>query len=56
MQREKCFRKLAPVYVDAETLAKKLIKTGLARVYVGGKRTGWCNELNKSQLVTNLLL
>ena len=42
IQRGKYFRLLADVWVDGESLAQGLIKAGLARVYDGGKRLGWC--------------
>lgn len=44
MRRGKYFRILANVYVEEMSIAKFLIYQGLARVYDGGKRKGWCGE------------
>lgn len=43
IERGKYFRILADVYVDGENLADGLIKSGHARAYDGGKRSGWCD-------------
>ena len=42
MQRGKYFRILADVYIDGNSLADDLIKSGHARAYDGGKRLSWC--------------
>ena len=44
MQRGKYFRILANVIIDGVSLGDSLLSSGLARVYDGGKRGGWCEE------------
>lgn len=41
LQRDKYFRLLADVYVDNQSLAAMLLKSGLARPYNGGTKTSW---------------
>jgi micrococcal nuclease len=36
-------RRLARVTVDGEPLSSRMMETGLARVYTGGRRGGWCS-------------
>ena len=43
-RRGKYFRILANVIIDGESLADSLLKNGLARLYDGGRRVGWCDE------------
>lgn len=43
IQRGKYFRILARVSIDGQDLGRQLIQAGLARVYDGGTRQGWCN-------------
>jgi endonuclease YncB( thermonuclease family) len=35
-------RRLARVLVDGVPLAGRMVETGLARAYAGGRREGWC--------------
>ena len=44
MQRGKYFRILANVIIDGKSLGDSLVSNGLARIYDGGKRGGWCDE------------
>ncbi len=37
-------RILADVYVDDESVAKKMLETGLVRKYYGKKRQSWCHK------------
>jgi len=41
MKRGKYFRIVAEVWIDGKNLGQELIKTGLAKSYDGGKKTGW---------------
>lgn len=43
MQRGKYFRIIADVYVDGESVAGHLIRSGLAYEYFGGTRQSWCD-------------
>ncbi len=45
IKRGKYFRLLADVYIDGKSLAENLIGTNHGRVYRGGKRLCWCDEL-----------
>uniref|UniRef100_UPI002147E37C thermonuclease family protein n=1 Tax=Endozoicomonas sp. ONNA1 TaxID=2828740 RepID=UPI002147E37C len=42
IKRGKYFRLIAYVYIDGKDLSEMLINAGLARVYNGGSRRGWC--------------
>lgn len=42
LQRDKYFRLLADVYVDGQSLAQMLLKSGLARPYNGDTKGSWC--------------
>lgn len=42
LRRDKYFRLLAEVYIDNNSLAEMLIKSGLAIPYDGGTKKGWC--------------
>ncbi len=37
-------RRLAVMSVDGVPVAERMIATGLARAYDGGRRAGWCNS------------
>lgn len=37
-------RVLGSIFVDGESLSKRLIEEGLARPYYGGTRQPWCND------------
>ena len=43
IQRGKYFRILANVIIDGKSLGDSLIEDGLARLYDGEKRSGWCS-------------
>ncbi|MBD3419097.1 MAG: thermonuclease family protein [Chitinivibrionales bacterium] len=41
IRRDKYFRLLADVYVDRWSMGKEMIRVGLAKEYLGGKRPSW---------------
>jgi micrococcal nuclease len=43
MKRGKYFRVIADVYVDGKSLKDIQVKSGLSRLYSGGKRLSWCD-------------
>ncbi len=43
IKRGKYFRVVADVFGDDQSLAEKLISTGLAYEYFGGKKRSWCD-------------